>query len=116
MPTPQDRSEDTSVGLADRVAETVLRHPCVVRLHGGEFGVVASHLPGRKVTGVRVGEPDEPIEVAVVALLRRPLPDVVAELRERVNAVAGDVPVHITVGDVVTPARQQDEPATEADG
>lgn len=110
MTTPEQRRENPA-DLADRVAEVVLDHPGVVRLHGGEFGTITTHLPGRAVTGVRVGGADEPIEVAVVLHLRRPLPEVVTELRERVTTAVAAVPVHITVGDVV--AEQRNEPGTE---
>ncbi|MBA8825723.1 trehalose utilization protein [Saccharopolyspora lacisalsi] len=110
MTTPEQHHENSAADLADRVAEVVLEHPCVVRLHGGEFGTISTHLPGRTVTGVRVGEADEPIEVAVVLRLRHPLPDVVTELRERVTTIAA-VPVDVTVGDVVD--EQRNEPGTE---
>lgn len=98
--------------VADVIAAAVLAHPAVVRLDGGAFGTVASHLPGRRVVGVRViagaAGPDAAqdtstggVEVAVVARLGRPLPAVVAELRDRVRQVAGAVPVDVMVSDVV---------------
>jgi hypothetical protein len=116
--TPSAPSGD-SPALADLVAEAVLAHPSVLRLHGGDFGVTASHLPGRKVVGVRVGEAGERIEVAVVLRLDRPLPDIVADLRSRVREVAGAVKVDITVSDVVTeqePEGQEPEGARRPSG
>ncbi len=88
--------------LADRVARAVLTHPSVTRLHGGAYGTIAAYLPGRQVTGVRVGEPGEPVEVGVVLRLTEPLPGIVAALRQRVLAVTGPAPVDITVVDVIT--------------
>ncbi|MGP4017403.1 hypothetical protein [Saccharopolyspora sp. 5N708] len=86
---------------ASELADRVLAHPSVVRLHGGQFGEIASYLPGRKVVGVRL--PDEgAVEVAVVLRLDRSLPEVVAELRSRLAEVLGAVPVDITVADVIT--------------
>jgi len=90
-------AEDTTERLATRVAETVGEHPSVHRLHGGDFGAVTTLAPGRRVTGVRMGPP---VEVAVVLRLDRPLTEVVDELRQRVQQLAGDVPVHVTVADV----------------
>lgn len=88
--------------LAEAIAEAVLEHPAVVRLDGGALGVVATHLPGRKVVGVRVGETDEPVEIAVVLRLDAPLPRVVADIRRRAQALAGKVAVDVEVTDVVT--------------
>ncbi|MBP2473427.1 hypothetical protein JOF53_002299 [Crossiella equi] len=98
--------------LADLIAETVLAHPGVVSLHGGAHGLLRSHLPGRTVLGVRGGG-TEPVEVGVVLRLVAPLPSVVAELRAAVRSVAGDVPVDITVADVLAPGEPD---AAEADG
>lgn len=93
--------ERASRTLAERIAERVLEHPSVRELDAGEFGTVATYLPGRRVTGVRSGEEGEPVEVAVVLRLDRPLPDVVAEIRDAVAAVAGPGAVDVTVSDVV---------------
>ncbi|MFB9908357.1 hypothetical protein [Allokutzneria oryzae] len=87
---------------ADAIAEAVLAHPSVRRLDAGAFGSITSYLPGRRVDGVRAGGPGEPVEIGVVLTLGRPLPEVVADLRERVRRVGGDVPVDVTVADVVT--------------
>jgi hypothetical protein len=94
---------DTADELAVRVAELVAAHPAVVRLDGGIFGAVATYLPGRKLLGVRVDEHGGPVEVAVVLSLAVPIPEVVADLRARVAAVAGGRPVDVTVSDVVDP-------------
>lgn len=90
-------SENAPEQLAERIAGAVREHPSVERLDGGEFGVVATHAPGHRVTGVRLGPP---VEVAVVLRLDRPLPEAVAELRELVRQVVGRVPVDVTVTDV----------------
>lgn len=92
----------TTGQLCDRIADAARAHPAVLRMHGGPFGEITSYLPGRQVAGVRVAE-DGSVEVCVVALLDRSLPDIAAELREQVRAVTGPVPVHITVADVEQP-------------
>ena len=100
---------------ADRAAEVaaaVLGHPSVARLDGGPFGTVASHLPGRRVVGVRIGDGDEPVELAVVVRLGTPLPQLAEELAGLVRGLIGPVPVEVTFADVVSepaPAR----PGTE---
>lgn len=87
--------------LADLVAEVVLGHPDVVRLDAGKFGPIASPLPGRKVIGVRASEAGDPVEIAVVLRLTKPLTEIATELRTRVQTVAGAVPVDIVISDVV---------------
>ncbi|CAM01179.1 hypothetical protein A8924_2266 [Saccharopolyspora erythraea NRRL 2338] len=90
----------TDEELVEQVAAAVLAHPSVLRLDGGEYGVVATHLPGRRVTGVRSRDDGTPAEVAVVLRLDRPLPEIIAELRAEITRVAGRGPVDITVSDV----------------
>ncbi|OLT19330.1 hypothetical protein BJF78_11375 [Pseudonocardia sp. CNS-139] len=84
----------------DRLAAAVLAVPGVARLDGGPFGTVASLLPGRRVDGVRIGVGDEPVELAVVARLGRPLPRLAEELAAAVRAVLGPVRVDVTFVDV----------------
>lgn len=94
----------TADEIARRIAAAVLAHPAVARLDGGPFGTVASHLPGRRrILGVRVGVGDEPVEIAVVALLGTPLPRLADELGAIVRALLGPVEVEVTVSDVTDP-------------
>lgn len=99
MTTRTDRDQDRD--LAETIADDLLAHPSVVGMSGGPLGVLATHLPGRKVTGVRTQGPGEPVEVGVTVRLGDPLPRVTEELRGRVRALAGNVPVNVTVTDVV---------------
>jgi hypothetical protein len=98
VPSPLD-----PVALAERVAAAVTAHPAVAGLHGGLYGAVATYLPGRKLVGVRIGEGDEPVEVAVVLRADRPIPDVVRALRREVSGLCGGAAVDITVADIVLP-------------
>jgi hypothetical protein len=93
------------ITLAERIAAVVTAHPAVAGLHGGIFGVVATYLPGRRLTGVRVGEGDEPVELAVVLHLDEPIPGIVRALRREVSGMCGGAAVDITVADVTVPAR-----------
>lgn len=90
-------------GLAARIADAVREHPAVERLDAGPLGVVATHLPGQRVHGVRAGEAGEPVEIAVVLRMTGPLPELTEELRALVRGIAGDVAVHVTVTDITAP-------------
>lgn len=90
-----------STSLAEAVAAAVRAHPAVADLDGGPFGAVASYLPGRRVVGVRVGEPSEPVAVSVVARLGTPLPQLAAELSRVVTAITGPRVIDVTINDVI---------------
>ena len=98
MPNPPDPVE-----LAERVAAAVAAHPAVAALHGGIYNDIATYLPGRKLVGVRIGEGDEPVEVAVVLRADRPIPEVVRSLRREVSLLCGGAAVDITVTDILLP-------------
>ncbi len=98
------RSEQPDGQLADAVAAAVRAHPAVADLDGGPFGAIASYLPGRRVVGVQVGEPDEPVTVSIVARLGMPLPQLATELRRMIIAVTGARVIDLTVNDVITGA------------
>ena len=100
-PSPADPADPAA--LAERVAAAVTAHPAVAHLHGGVFGDVATHLPGRRLVGVRIGRADEPVEIAVVLHPDRPIPEVVRALRREVSALCGGGAVDITVADLALP-------------
>ncbi|MBC3193299.1 hypothetical protein H7X46_19755 [Pseudonocardia sp. C8] len=83
------------------VAAAVLGHPSVLRLDGGPFGSIASYLPGRRVWGVRLGDP---VEIAVVVALGVPFPEIADGIAALVRAALRDdtVAVEVTVADVGT--------------
>jgi hypothetical protein len=95
VPSPPDPVE-----LAERVAAAVAAHPAVAGLHGGTYGSVTTYLPGRKLVGVRIGEDDEPVEVAVVLRSDRPIPEVVRSLRGEVSRLCGGA----AVADILLPS------------
>lgn len=101
--------DPTVVPLAEQIAALVTAHPAVAGLHGGIYGAVTTYLPGRRLTGVRVGEGDEPVELAVVLHLDQPIPGVVGDLRRGVSGLCGGAAVDITVADVAVPARYATE-------
>lgn len=109
-PAPDSPDPDPGV-LAEAIAARVAEHPGVTALHGGPFGTVASYLPGRRVVGVVVDETDGSVQLAVVARLGTPLPELTADLRRWVSALTGPVAVHVLVADVATTDTGDDEPA-----
>lgn len=92
---------DDHATVMARIADRLLDHPAVVDLHAGEFGTVATHLPGHRLVGVRADGASGRVHVCVVAQLGANLPDLAEDLRGRVHAVLDSVAVHVTVGDVV---------------
>lgn len=100
--------------LVELVAAAVAAHPAVARLDGGVFGTVATHLPGRRLTGVRIGAGGGPVELGVVVRLHHPIPDAVRSLRREVSALCGGAAVDITVSDVDVPAAEIGPPAVAA--
>ncbi|HVE96246.1 MAG TPA: hypothetical protein VNA67_04600 [Pseudonocardiaceae bacterium] len=100
-PVRQGQQRDSGQ-LADAIAAAVRAHPAVADLDGGPFGAIAYYLPGRRVVGVRVGEPGEPVEVSVVARLGTPLPQLATELRRLITAVTGSRVIDLTINDVIT--------------
>ncbi|MCC2309999.1 Asp23/Gls24 family envelope stress response protein [Cellulomonas chengniuliangii] len=92
-PTAQAGSEDPA-DAADAVRDAVLGVPGITSMHGGPFADVATYLPGRRVTGVRL-DPDR-TEVYVVVSSDTPIPGVADAVRDAVQQVRPE-PVDIYV-------------------
>jgi len=92
-----DAGPDGQGARADQVVRAVLAVPGVVRLHAGAFGEVATYLPGRAVTGVRL-RPDAS-EVHLVVSTDRPIPAVARDVHEAVRHLVPG-PVSVFVEDV----------------
>ena len=104
-PWPRPWVEQADPGqLADAVVAAVRSHPAVAHLDGGPYGTIACYLPGRRVVGVRLGEPGEPVEVSVVVRLGIPLPQLATQLRRLIIAVTGPRVIDLTINDVITDA------------
>jgi uncharacterized alkaline shock family protein YloU len=88
---------DAAACTADEVAGLVLSVPGVVRLHAGVFGEAATYLPGRRVSGVRLG--DDVVEVHVVVATGVSIRDVAQHIHSVVGGVV-TAPVHVLVEDV----------------
>lgn len=99
VPTRAAAPEDD----ADRIAAAVTAVKGVAGLHGGMFGEVATYLPGRRVSGIRVGA--DRVDVHVSLALDAPVRQTATAIQRAVAAIT-DLPVDVTVEDLlpVTPA------------
>lgn len=95
----RDLIADEPTELADRVAAAVRAVPGVHDLHGG-LGEVATYLPGRRVTGVRLREDET--HVHFVLAWRASVADTTAAVRAAVAALVPGT-VHVSVEDVAGP-------------
>ena len=101
MPEAYNDDADTVAGIARAV-------PGVTALHAGMFGEVATYLPGRRVTGVRVT--DDHIDVHLVIAADAKVIQTAAAVR---RAVADAFPSHavdVTVEDIATGPRRTTPP------
>ena len=95
---PSGRVEpETPPVVADLIAAATRSVPGVSDLHAGAFGEVATYLPGRRVTGVRVA--DALTEVHVVVTMDAPVMATAAAIRAVVQPLVG-TEVHVFVEDV----------------
>jgi uncharacterized alkaline shock family protein YloU len=99
---------------AESIAAAVLSVPGVARLHGGPFGTVATYLPGRSVTGVRLY--DGTADIHVVLYWGASVPATAALVRELVESMTG-TSVNISVEDVdpVEDAARENGPASSSE-
>lgn len=105
-------SELTPADTADRVARAVLAVPGVHDLHGGVLGEVATYLPGRRVTGVRLREHDT--QVHLVLSWGAPVTATTEAVRARVAEIVPGT-VHVAVEDIAAPGEQADQHAVPED-
>ncbi len=70
----------------------------MVALTPGSGVELVSYLPGRRVTGVRVG--DEGLEVHVVARYGPTMVEVAQEVREALRPLLGDAVVGVVIHDI----------------
>lgn len=85
----------------DLVAGAVASCTSVARLSGGMAGEVATYLPGRRVTGVRV-RADE-LQVHVVGVYGIPVSEIGTEVRAALAPLVGGLPVAVSIDDLALP-------------
>jgi hypothetical protein len=84
----------------DPIAAAALGCPLVAGLHGGRHGHVATYLPGRRVTGIRITE-DE-VAVHVVAHYPAAMDEVAQQVRSAVAPFTAGLAVNVTIEDLST--------------
>jgi len=84
---------------ADLIAVAVLACPDVAGLHGGRFGEVATYLPGRRVTGVRITPTD--VFVHVIARYPATVDQIDTAVRLALVPLVGALSVTLTIEDLV---------------
>ncbi|TCN54038.1 hypothetical protein EV641_10559 [Rhodococcus sp. SMB37] len=99
------RTDRTPADLVDDVASTVLSISGIAGLHGGEFGEIATYLPGRRVAGIRLGGPAG-CEIHVIALYPADLPALGEAVRRYVEPIV-DGPVRVVFQDIRHPLADQ---------
>ncbi|MFN2318577.1 MAG: hypothetical protein ABR500_02695 [Dermatophilaceae bacterium] len=94
---PRREGEDHPL---DRLAATVRAVPGVAELYGGAMGEIGTHLPGRRIAGLRTR--GERTEITVAAEFGRDLHNLATAVRTAAAAhTTGEVDV--TIGDIVFP-------------
>ncbi len=86
--------------LVDDVADAVASVPGVAGLTAGQFGDLATSLPGRRVCGVRLRH--DLAEVAVVLAWGASAQTTVRAIRTRLAGLL-ECPVDVTIADIETP-------------
>jgi hypothetical protein len=87
---------------ADLVAVAVLSVRGVTGLHGGAFGEVGTYLPGRRISGIRLGEPSE---VHLTVAMDSDVLAVAGEVRDTISTLLGGR-VEVFVEDITPVARR----------
>ncbi|OAN33796.1 hypothetical protein [Mycolicibacterium iranicum] len=80
---------------ADTIEAIVRTVPGVADLHSGMFGEIATHLAGRRVVGIRIGE--STIDVHITAWAETPVRETAAAVRAAVAAEFPGLAVDVTV-------------------
>jgi len=97
--------------LAEAVAAGVCAVPGVARLSGGKAGQVATYLPGRRVSGVRIM--GDIVEVHLVARWVASLPQLAQEVRAALDPLVAGRAVSVFVEDVESAELEPPGTATE---
>jgi hypothetical protein len=105
MPTSADGT------LAEAVAAGACAVPGVARLSGGKAGQVATYLPGRRVSGVRVT--GDSVEVHLVARWVASLPQLAQDVRAALDPLVAGRAVTVFVEDIESAVLEPPSPARD---
>lgn len=87
----------------DAVAAAVRGCPAVDDLDGGRIGEVATYLPGRRVSGIRIS--DDRIEVHVRGVWDQPVGLIADQIRGVLAALSGGRIIDVVLTDIAEPGR-----------
>lgn len=104
MPAPT--GETPSGPDAEAIATAVQTVPVVAGLHGGAFGEVATYLPRRAVTGVRITE--DAVAVHVTGCYPTPIEQIAVAVRTATAPHTAGLPVTVVVEDLALPDEYSD--------
>lgn len=85
---------------ADRIAIAARAGALIAGLDSGRFGEIATYLPGRRVSGVRI-RPDA-VTIGVIGRYPATIAEIAACVRDAVGPL--DRPVHVRVTDLAAPS------------
>lgn len=91
----------------ERLTAAALAVPGVTGLHGGQFGEVATYLPGRRVVGIRASATSVAVHVVVTAAA---LPAVLTTVRAAITAAADGRTVDVVIAELHQPPDLTDDP------
>lgn len=92
---------------ADRIATAVQAGCHIVGLDGGRYGEIATYLPGRRVSGVRIRP--ESVTIGVIGRYPATVTDIDACVRAMVGPL--DRPLHVHISDLgAVPAGRAPDP------
>lgn len=94
---------------AEAIATAVRAVPVVAGLHGGPFGEVATYLPSRAVTGVRITE--DTVAVHVSGYYPTPIEQIAAAVRTVAAPHTAGLPITVVVEDLAPPGETAPPPA-----
>lgn len=103
---PVSTGETASGPDAEAIATAVQTVPVVAGLHGGAFGEVATYLPRRAVTGVRITE--EAVAVHVTGCYPTPIEQIAVAVRTATAPYTAGLPVTVVVEDLALPDEYSD--------
>jgi hypothetical protein len=90
---------------AEEIAAEVSACPGVAEMSAGSLGTTATHLPGRRIDGVRVRGGH--VEIHLVGKWGVPIPSLVADVRASIADLVDDHEVDVTVEDLTEPPPSQ---------
>lgn len=88
---------DDGTPTVRQIADAVAEVPGVTGLYGGEFGEIATYLPGGRISGIVLA--DDSCDIHIVVDVAYDIRDVAGEVRDVAQQLTG-LPATVTVEDI----------------